>query len=362
VLEFTLGWKFGVDMQNFVRQQKLQDLAMVNAGKRYDFRAGALKKQRMCRFAIRECTDDRAWSVSIAPQFRRQNKLVPREKSCRRGNQPAFTLVELLVVIGIIALLISILLPSLARARESANRIKCANNLRQIGVAMFMYTSDNQGYFPAAARADRQEQNDYIFWQQPSTYWNTTLFSVALGNPRSLDNGALVKYMGKHFSAGVWTCPSDDPNSHLAVYTLVPGVYPHYPYSYSMNYLLDSTYDATGPTAWMGGIVRIAHVRHASDTVMMGEEAVSTLNDGTFVIVSSPDSTPTTGPDFLSVRHDQSATMPDNTTGPLIGYDATVNIKNARARGNVEFCDGHADYVTREFVHSTILRHWDPSH
>lgn len=110
-----------------------------------------------------------------------KNMVVPNRYRSSRG---AFTLVELLVVIGIIALLISVLLPALGRARQSAQTAACLSNLRQIGLAINMYGDMHDGVI-VPARIDLPGANEADWWftllartktlgiqMRPSTTWN----------------------------------------------------------------------------------------------------------------------------------------------------------------------------------------------
>ena len=113
--------------------------------------------------------------------------------SAKSQRRRGFTLVELLVVIGIIALLVSILLPALNKAREDAKRVRCLSNERQLVMAWQMYASENKGKLVSS--------NTPQYPANPWWYW------AAAGNSLAcLYDGKLWPYIKNY---DVYKCPND---------------------------------------------------------------------------------------------------------------------------------------------------------
>ena len=117
--------------------------------------------------------------------------------SCRKG----FTLVELLVVIGIIALLISILMPSLNNARRHARRVQCLAALKEIGNAFQMYSNAYRGYFPISGwRPLGEANNKYYSWAHQVAPFVSSLSHVK-------NRGDLGTDANFRKSSVIWGCP-----------------------------------------------------------------------------------------------------------------------------------------------------------
>jgi len=116
--------------------------------------------------------------------------------------------VELLVVIGIIALLISILLPALNAAKERANRVKCSSNLRQVGQGLLLYANDNKGIYPRT-RADSTNANYTSF--SPGPNQGTDPFGAT--NPPAINDVTAALFLlvrNADINPEVFVCPSSN--------------------------------------------------------------------------------------------------------------------------------------------------------
>ena len=275
------------------------------------------------------------------------NDLDPASPYSAYRPRRAFTLVELLVVIGIIALLISILLPALSKARESGNRVKCLSNVRQIVTGFVQYTTANRGFFPFNGSSGRTE--DWIAWRTDvNDPWDAKPMST-----HTADYG-IAPYLNFGKNPQVMICPSDPEPLKTHARALASGK--NYPFSYALNNLMTSQYAwnlGTGSYQNVNGYynliaAKITSVRASSDKILVFEEADSTIDDGNGSMWCVP--AQTNYFNLVAIRHDRGA-IKDQAAE----LSPTANIAtppNAEGKGVVGFCDGHADTLARRVAHT----------
>jgi prepilin-type N-terminal cleavage/methylation domain-containing protein/prepilin-type processing-associated H-X9-DG protein len=286
----------------------------------------------------------------------------------------AFTLVELLVVIGIIAILVGILLPVIGRAREQAKRVQCASNLRQLSTAFLMYCHENKDWFPFPAvfggpAADQLGYGtlstpaptgwpaDWIGWPEDWIVWRGKQASDPL-------RGAIVKYLSNPSTGAIMLCPSDD-----SIYRRISN--PDgttYPYSYVMNaYMSVGTNQNPHRPATVAApknnlrykeyaAWKLTQVRRTSTKVIVYEQDERAMRDGRGQLQSPAiGNNPNNIVGMLAIRHDRTRKQPDNPPSS-VGQEKIEDQQNRDCRGNVGFVDGHAEYLTR--VEASSLDHY----
>ena len=259
--------------------------------------------------------------------------------------QKAFTLIELLVVISIIALLLSILMPSLQRIKAQAQFVICSSNLNQWGISTTMYAAENDDYFPFAPECIALPYSHPNYIPQPddpartSNYWACRWHDEAFNNTNHPElAGALWPYLQNQKVA---LCPTFARLSKIRGEQHdyhIPGVPIEPQYSYSQNPWLGplsskaySTYDLEDAAEYEAP--KIQNVRNPSRVFLFGEENMWTIPGSSQAVLNDNALYShwfgTAGMDCLATFH---------KTAWDFGEDDTLLKKGV---SNVVFADGH---------------------
>jgi prepilin-type processing-associated H-X9-DG protein len=178
-------------------------------------------------------------------------------RSDLQGNT-AFTLVELLVVIGLIAILIALLMPALGRAREAARTVACASNIRQIGIASLVYANRNQGYLPIPV-----DDVNLTGGRPESAIWSTDT-----GGILDFTQGTLIPDLGgPQVAEQLFRCPTEEEPRSLSARFLLRGRN----FSYVFNAEVVDSFNMR--TGWKSK--RVNQIRRSARKVLLYENGDS---------------------------------------------------------------------------------------
>ena len=249
----------------------------------------------------------------------------------RNSGRRAFTLVELLVVIGIIAIMISIMLPALSKVKDKARSVQCASNMRQLYSYCLMFAQDNKGHLPRPSLADSFAAN--------RIFGEVDLFCQKGAGVMDPDNGVLWRYMqgGPDSKKDLLLCPGDN-GENMAYGCAITRA--NRDFSYSLHAYTLSPQESVWGWAGTGpvkGIV-LGSVRSPSERVYISEELGP--NDTWNLLV--PQGGGINCDDIPTGRHQGQRFL--NTKREV---NLTTSLAYRKSgRGNHVFFDGHVELLT----------------